>query len=148
KGEVPDEDYVVPIGKAAVRREGTDLTVISYGLAVHQCMEAAQSLAEEEGVSAEVIDLRTLRPLDRETILNSVRKTSKVLIVHEANKMGGVGAEIAAIISEEALFDLDAPIWRLTPPEVPAAPFNPKLEEAFMLKTPQIRQAMLDLARF
>src|SRR5690554_4417934 len=95
---VPVGDYIVPIGQAAVRREGDDITVISYGLMMHLCLQAADELARETGIQAEVIDLRTLRPLDTATILTSVRKTGKVLIVHEANKMGGVGAEVAAVI--------------------------------------------------
>src|SRR5690554_2718559 len=101
RGEVPDEDYTVPIGQAALRRSGDDLTVISYGMMVHTCLEAADALAGE-GIHADVLDLRTLRPLDEEAVLESVRKTGKVLIVHEANKMGGVGAEVAAVISEKA----------------------------------------------
>lgn len=148
RGEVPDHDYVVPLGKAAVRRRGDDVTVISYGLMMHLAVEAAEALASEEGIQAEVIDLRTLRPLDEEVILESVRKTGKVLIVHEANKMGGVGAEIAALISEEALFYLDAPIVRLTPPESPAAPFSRVLEEAYFPTADRIRQAIADLARY
>lgn len=147
RGEVPDEDYTVPIGQAALRRSGDDLTVISYGMMVHTCLEAADALAGE-GIHADVLDLRTLRPLDEEAVLESVRKTGKVLIVHEANKMGGVGAEVAAVISEKALFDLDAPIWRLTPPETPAAPFNKVLEEAFLPNVSDVRKAMEELARF
>ena len=148
RGEVPDHDYVVPLGKAALRRRGGDVTVISYGLMVHLAMEAAEALAAEEGIEAEVIDLRTLRPLDEEAILESVRKTGKVLIVHEANKVGGVGAEIAALIAEQALFYLDAPIARLTPPESPAAPFNRVLEDAYFPTAADIRRAIADLARF
>lgn len=145
---VPVGDYIVPIGQAAVRREGDDITVISYGLMMHLCLQAADELAQETGIQAEVIDLRTLRPLDTATILTSVRKTGKVLIVHEANKMGGVGAEVAAVICEEALFDLDAPIRRLTPPESPAAPFNRKLEQAYFPDAERIRKEMESLARF
>lgn len=145
---VPVGEYIVPIGQAAVRREGDDITVISYGLMMHLCLQAADELAQETGIQAEVIDLRTLRPLDTATILTSVRKTGKVLIVHEANKMGGVGAEVAAVICEEALFDLDAPIRRLTPPESPAAPFNRKLEQAYFPDAERIRKEMESLARF
>lgn len=146
--QVPEGDYIVPLGQAAVRREGDDITVISYGLMMHLCLQAADELARETGIQVEVIDLRTLRPLDTATILASVRKTGKVLIVHEANKMGGVGAEIAAIISEEALYDLDAPIRRLTPPESPAAPFNRKLEQAYFPDAERIRSEMESLARY
>ena len=113
KGEVPEGDYTVPIGTAAVRREGKDLTIISYGFMVHVALEAAETMAKR-GVEAEVIDLRTLSPIDKETILKSVRKTNKVLIVHEDKKTMGIGAEIAAIITEEAFDDLDGPVVRVT----------------------------------
>ncbi|QQE76926.1 alpha-ketoacid dehydrogenase subunit beta [Alicyclobacillus sp. SO9] len=147
KGEVPDESYTVPIGQAKVAREGDDITVISYGLALHYAMEAAETLATE-GVSVHVIDLRTLRPLDEEAILEGAKKTGKVLIVHEDNKAGGVGAEVSAIIAEHALFDLDAPIARLAGPEVPAMPFSPTLEKAYMLNPEKIAAAMRELAEF
>ncbi|MGB8954546.1 MAG: alpha-ketoacid dehydrogenase subunit beta, partial [Tumebacillaceae bacterium] len=112
KGEVPEGDYTIEIGKADVKREGTDVTVITYGLMVHYAMEAAETL-EKEGISTHILDLRTIKPIDREAILEATRKTGKVLIVHEDNKFGGVGAEVSAIIAEEALFELDAPIGRL-----------------------------------
>ena len=107
-----DEYYTIPIGKADVKKTGTHLSVVSYGYYVHQALEAANDLAAE-GISVEVIDLRSIRPMDRTTLLESVRKTRKLLIVHEDNKFGGIGAEIAAMVAEEALFDLDAPIRRL-----------------------------------
>src|SRR5205085_2065280 len=110
KGDVPDEPYRVPIGVADVKREGEDLTVIAYGLMLHQALEAAERLQDEEGVSAEVVDVRTISPLDRETILGSVRKTSKALVIYEDNFTYGAGAEISATISEELLMDLDAPV--------------------------------------
>ena len=147
KGEVPDDDYVLPIGKAEVKRQGADLTVISYGLALHFCLEAADVLAQE-GISAHVIDLRSIKPLDRETILEGVRKTGKVLIVHEDNKFGGVGAEVSAMIAEEALFDLDAPIARLAGPEIPAMPYAPNLERFYMLSPEKVADAMRQLAAF
>jgi len=147
KGEVPDDDYVLPIGKAEVKRQGADLTVISYGLALHFCLEAADVLAQE-GISAHVIDLRSIKPLDRETILEGVRKTGKVLIVHEDNKFGGVGAEVSAMIAEEALFDLDAPIARLAGPEIPAMPYAPNLERFYMLSPEKVADAMRKLAAF
>lgn len=147
KEDIPDEAYTVPIGKAAVRREGEDLTVFSYGYVLRLVLEAAARLAEE-GYHAHVVDLRTLRPLDEETILDAARRTGKVLIVHEDNKVCGVGAEVSALISEYALFDLDAPIQRLAGPEVPAMPFSPTLEKAYMLSTEQILDAMRRLARF
>jgi 2-oxoisovalerate dehydrogenase E1 component beta subunit len=147
KDEVPNEQYTVPIGKAKVCREGDDVTVISYGLALNFALEAAAKL-ESQGISTHVLDLRTLRPLDEEAILEAARKTGKVLIVHEDNKVCGVGAEVAAIIAEHALFDLDAPIARLAGPEVPAMPFSPTLEKAYML-TPDIVAAEIEkLAKF
>ena len=147
KGEVPEGDFTVPIGKAAVAREGKDLTVITYGLMRHMAVEAAEKLAAE-GIDAEVIDLRSIRPMDRETILASVAKTRRVLIVHEDNKFGGVGAEVAAIIAEEALFDLDAPVRRLCGPDVPAMGYAKEYEEAFMPNPERIAAAMRELAAF
>ncbi|WP_216831163.1 alpha-ketoacid dehydrogenase subunit beta [Alkalihalobacterium elongatum] len=120
KGEVPEEEYLIPLGKADVKREGTDVTILATALQVHTALNAANELANN-GVEAEVIDLRTLAPLDKETILNSVRKTGRVVIVHEEAKTGGSGAEIAAQISEEAMFDLQAPIKRIGSPDVPIA---------------------------
>ena len=128
-GEVPDGDHVVPIGKAAVRREGTDVTLISYAKTVHTCLAAADALAEQ-GTSAEVIDLRSLKPLDEETILASVRKTGRAVIVHEAAAPCGVGAEISAILAEKAFSSLKAPVLRLTGPDAPAAASFP-LEAAY-----------------
>jgi pyruvate dehydrogenase E1 component beta subunit len=128
-GEVPDGDRVVPIGKAAVRREGSDVSLISYAKTVHTCLAAADALAEQ-GVSAEVIDLRSLKPLDEETILASVRKTGRAVVVHEAAAPCGVGAEISAILAEKAFSSLKAPVLRLTGPDAPAAASFP-LEAAF-----------------
>ncbi|GAX91892.1 alpha-ketoacid dehydrogenase subunit beta [Effusibacillus lacus] len=147
KGEVPEDDYVLPIGKANVKREGTDITVITYGLMVHFCLEAAEQLAQE-GISVHVVDLVSLKPLDVETILAAARKTGKVLIVHEDNKFGGIGAEVSAMISEEALFDLDAPIQRLCGPEIPAMPYSPPLEKFYLLNPAKIADAMRKLAEF
>jgi 2-oxoisovalerate dehydrogenase E1 component beta subunit len=147
KGPVPDGHFVLPIGKADVKKEGSQLTVVSYGLYVHQALDAARQLETEE-VSVEVIDLRSIRPMDRETILDSVRKTRKLLIIHEDNKFGGVGAEIAAMVAEEALFDLDAPIKRLCGPDVPAMGYAITLEEEFMISTERMREAMRDLVNF
>ncbi|MCM3077992.1 MULTISPECIES: alpha-ketoacid dehydrogenase subunit beta [Brevibacillus] len=147
KGEVPDHDYVVPIGKADVKREGSDITVISYGLALHFCLQAAEKLAQE-GISAHVLDLRTLYPLDKEAIAQAASKTGKVLIVHEDNKEGGVGGEVAAIIAEQCLFDLDAPIKRLCGPDVPAMPYSPPMEKFFMLNPDKVYEAMKELAHF
>lgn len=144
KGEVPDGDFTVPIGKADVARPGKDLSVITYGLMRHFAVEAAEMLAKD-GVEAEVIDLRTVRPMDRSTILQSVAKTKRALIVHEDQKFGGVGAEIAAVIAEEALFDLDAPIRRVCGPDVPAMGYAKEYEEAFMPNPEKIAAAMRDL---
>jgi len=145
KGDVPDGDFTVPIGKADVARAGTDVSVITYGLMRHFAVDAAERIASE-GVEAEVIDLRTIRPLDRETILNSVAKTRRALIVHEDQKFGGVGAEIAAIIAEEALFDLDAPIRRVAGPDVPAMGYAKEYEDPFMPSPERIAAAIRDIA--
>ncbi|QOT00660.1 alpha-ketoacid dehydrogenase subunit beta [Brevibacterium sp. JNUCC-42] len=147
KGEVPEEDYTVPIGKADVKREGEDITVISYGLTLHFALQAAEKLAQE-GISAHVLDLRTLYPLDKEAIIEAASKTGKVLIIHEDNKEGGVGGEVAAIIAEHCLFDLDAPIKRLCGPDVPAMPYSPPMEKFFMLSPEKVLEAMRELAHF
>ena len=147
RGEVPDTSYTIPIGKAEVKRPGADITLISYGLAIHYGMEAAM-LLEDEDVSVEVLDLRTLRPLDNETILESVKRTGKALIVHEASITGGVGAEVSAIIAEEAFEYLDAPVMRLCGPDLPAMAFAPTLEDGFMVNTQKITDALLKLAAY
>jgi 2-oxoisovalerate dehydrogenase E1 component beta subunit len=148
KGDVPDEPFVVPIGKADVKREGEDLTVVSYGLMLHVCLEAASRLQDQEGVKVEVVDVRTINPLDTETILTSVRKTGKAMIVYEDNRTYGAGAEIAATIAEEAMFDLDGPIVRIGGPDVPAMGFATNLEHAFLPDADRIYSHMLELARF
>lgn len=147
KEEVPEGDYTIPIGKAEVKREGTDVTVISYGMTLHFALEAAEML-EEEGISVHVLDLRTLIPLDKEAILEATAKTGKVLIVHEDNKTGGIGGEISSLIVEEAFFELDAPVRRLCGPDVPAMPYNKLLEKEFMLSPEKIADAIRDLAEF
>lgn len=147
RGEVPDEEYTLPIGKADVKLEGSDVSVITYGLMVHHCLEAAHGL-RDQGISAEVVDLRTLRPLDKDAVLQSVMKTGKALIVHEDNKFAGIGAEVSAIISEEAFDYLDGPVTRLAGPEVPAMPFSPPLEAMFMLDSVKIADAIRKLARY
>ena len=146
KGEVPGQDYALPIGKANVVRQGKDLSILTYGLAVHQCLEAAEALAQE--VSVEVVDLRTLAPLDKEAILESVRKTGKALIVHEDNLTGGIGGELAAIIAEEAFDYLDGPVMRLAMPDVPAVPYSPPLEEYCLLNPDKIAAAIRKLADY
>jgi 2-oxoisovalerate dehydrogenase E1 component beta subunit len=148
KGDVPDGAYLTPIGVADVKREGEDLTCVSYGYALHSCLDAAGRLAEDEDVSVEVVDVRTLAPLDTKTILSSVRKTSKAIVVYEDNRTYGAGAEIAATIAEHALFDLDAPIVRVGGPDIPAMPFAAPLEHFFLEPEPdQVYARMRELAR-
>jgi 2-oxoisovalerate dehydrogenase E1 component beta subunit len=147
KGEVPDGHYTIPLGKANVVKEGTQLTVVSYGLYVHWALEAARSL-ENEGMSVEVIDLRSIRPMDKTTILNSVEKTRKLLVIHEDNKFGGIGAEISAMVAENALFALDAPIRRLCGPDVPAMGYAETLEHEFMSSPAKMADAMRELVKF
>ncbi|SFK93294.1 2-oxoisovalerate dehydrogenase E1 component beta subunit [Paenibacillus sp. 1_12] len=146
-GEVPDGDYIVEIGKADVKRQGTDITVISYGITVNYALQAAEELSKE-GISAHILDLRTLQPLDKEAVLEAAAKTGKVLIIHEDNKTGGVGAEVSAIIAEEMLFELDAPIRRLCAPDVPAVGMNPPMEKFYLLSSDKIKDAMRELALF
>ena len=147
KGEVPEGDYTVPIGPAAVRREGRDLTIFTYGALTQPSIEAAAQLAQRS-TEVEVVEIRTLAPIDKETILNSVRKTSKVLIVHEDKRTMGFGAELAAIVSEEAFEDLDGPIMRVTGPDVPAIPFSPPLDKAWQIDTGMIVAAAEKLAAY
>jgi len=147
KGEVPTEDYVLPIGKADVKREGEDITVITYGLCVHFALQAAEKLAAK-GISAHILDLRTVYPLDKEAIIEAAAKTGKVLLVTEDNKEGSIISEVAAIIAENCLFDLDAPIMRLAGPDVPAMPFSPTMEKYFMMNPDKIEKAMIELAEF
>lgn len=147
-GEVPATDYTVPIGPAVVSRPGQHLTVIAYGMMHALALQAAEQLAEKEGIQAEVIDLRTLYPLDRETLLTSVASTSKALIIHEASRSGGLGAEIAALLAEEAFAALDAPVRRLTGPDLPALPFSPSLHHAHLLNVDKMADAMRSLAAY
>ena len=147
KGEVPEGDVLTPIGPAAVRREGTGLTCVAWGLMVHHCLEAAEAVAGE-GIDVEVIDLRTLSPLDRDTILRSVEKTARAMVVHEDNLTGGFGAEVAATIAQEAFDHLDAPVTRVAAPDVPAMPFNQPQEDAFLPNPEKITAAMRRLAAY
>ena len=147
RGEVPEAEYTLPIGRADVKRSGGDVSVVTYGLMVHHCLEAAGELARE-GVDVEVVDLRTVRPLDHETILESVKKTGKIVVVHEDTKAGGIGAEVAAIVSDEAFEYLDGPVVRVAGPEVPPMPYSPPLEEMFMLDAAKIADAVRRLARY
>jgi 2-oxoisovalerate dehydrogenase E1 component beta subunit len=147
RGDVPDGEHVVPIGKAAVRRTGSDLTLITYGSALHFSLEAASILAREDGVETTVVDLRSLLPLDTETILEAVRRTGKVLIVHEDHLTGGIGAELSALIGDQAFTHLDAPIRRLAGLDTPV-PFAPPLEEYVLPDTGKILAALRDLAKY
>lgn len=147
KEHVPEEDYVIPIGKADVKREGTDVTVITYGLCVHFAKQAAKKL-EKEGIDVHILDLRTVYPLDQESIIEAASKTGKVLLITEDNKEGSIIGEVAAIIAEHCLFELDAPIRRLAGPDVPAMPYAHPLENAFMVNEEKIEQAIRDLALF
>ena len=147
RGEVPDEEYTLPIGKADVKRIGSNITLVSYGLTLHYCLEAAEVMAAE-GVDIEVVDLRTLTPLDTETILDSVKKTGKLAIVHEDNITGGVGAEIAALVAERAFEYLDGPIARICGPDVPTMPFAQTLEDAYMPTGDKIADGLRKLVAY
>jgi 2-oxoisovalerate dehydrogenase E1 component beta subunit len=147
RGEVPDGEYTVPLGRASIRRPGRHVTLVAYGLMVAYALEAAERVAAD-GVETEVVDLRTLRPLDRETLLGSVRKTGKCLVAYEDNRFGGYGAEIAAIVAEEAFDYLDGPVSRIAGPDVPAMPYNHALEEWFMLNPAKIADAIRRLAAY
>ena len=147
KGEVPAGDYSVPIGRADIKREGSDLSLFTYGMMVHHALEAAERVAQD-GIEVEVVDLRSLRPLDKEAVLSSARKTGKALVVYEDNLFGGYGAEIAALIAEEAFEFLDGPVMRLGSPEVPAVPFSAQMEEWFMLNPQKIEHTIRKLAAY
>jgi 2-oxoisovalerate dehydrogenase E1 component beta subunit len=147
KDEVPDEPFTVPVSQAKIARSGDDVTVVAYGLMLHEAMKAAEELAGE-GISVEVIDLRTLHPLDKETILKSVQKTGKVVIVHEDNLTGGLGGEIVAIVAQEAFEWLDGPIVRVAAPDVPGVPFSRTMEHFFMPNSATIAAAIRDLAAY
>ena len=148
KEDVPEEDYSVPLGKARVHREGTGLSIVSYGLMLYTVLEVAGRLSDEHGIEAEVVEPRTLYPLDRKTILDSVKKTGKLLIVSEANLTGSVSGEIAAIVAREAFEWLDGPVMRLGAPDVPAAAFAKPMLDFFVPSAEKIEAAMLELARY
>ncbi len=147
RGDVPDGEYTVPLGQALIRRPGRNVTVVAYGLMVHYALEAAQRV-EADGIDVEVLDLRTLRPLDRDAVLSSVRKTGKCLVAYEDNRFGGYGAEIAAIVAEEAFDYLDGPVSRIAGPDVPGVPYNHALEDWFMLSPIKIADAIRKLAAY
>ena len=148
KEEVPDDDIEVPLGKARVHREGADITVISYGLMLYTALEVAERLSAEHGVETEVVEPRTLYPLDKETILDAARKTGKVLVISEANLTGSVSGEIAAIVAREAFEWLDGPVMRLGAPDIPAAAFAKPMMDFFVPDAEKIESAMLELARY
>ncbi len=145
KGEVPDGEYLVPLGKAAILREGTDVTIVSWSRMVQTSMEAAVEL-ERQGISAEVIDIRSIVPLDQETILQSIKKTGRLVIVHECVRTNGFGAEIAAIVSEKAMNMLKAPIRRVTAPDCPV-PFSPALETCYLPNAGKVVKAATEICR-
>ncbi len=144
KENIPENEYLVPLGKASIRRAGKDISIITYGAMVYIAEEAATALSAE-GIDLEIVDLRTLLPLDKATILQSVKKTNKVILLHEDTRTGGLGGEIAAIICEEAFEDLDGPIMRVTSPDTPV-PFSPPLEEFFLPKVSDLVRAARQLA--
>jgi 2-oxoisovalerate dehydrogenase E1 component beta subunit len=146
KGELPTEDYTVPIGKAKLRREGTDLSIITYGAMVYTALDAAEELSRE-GVDVEVLDLRSLLPLDEDAILETARKTSKIMVLHEATLTGGPGGEIVARIAEKAFEYLDGPIVRVAPPDTPV-PYSPPLEEAFLPQVADVVARASELAAY
>ena len=147
RGEVPEQNYTLPLGVADVKRLGENITVVTYGLMLHYCVEAAEQVSAE-GIDVEVIDLRSLRPLDKGTVLESVKKTGKLMIVHEDNITGGIGAEIAALAADEAFEYLDGPVTRVCGPDVPTMPFAQSLEDAYMPNTEKIAQALRKQAAY
>jgi 2-oxoisovalerate dehydrogenase E1 component beta subunit len=146
KGEVPEERYTIPLGKARTHREGDDVTVVTWGAMVYTAADAASKL-EEDDISVEIIDLRTVLPWDKLAVLESVRRTSKVLVLHEDTRTGGFGAEIAATIAEEAFEDLDAPVKRIAAPDTPV-PFSPPLEKAFIPQVDDVAAGLRELAEY
>ncbi len=146
RGEVPEEDYIVPLGKADIKRQGRDVSIITYGVGVHLALEASERLASE-GIDVEILDLRTILPLDTDAIKASVVRTSKVLILHEDNKTGGIGAEVAALIAEECFEELDGPIMRLAAADT-HIPYAPALEEAILPNAEDVVVAVRRLAEY
>jgi pyruvate/2-oxoglutarate/acetoin dehydrogenase E1 component len=147
KEELPADDYIVPIGRARVRRAGSDLTIVTFGAMVHVALEAAEFLGKEQGVETEVLDLRTLAPLDSDAILTSVAKTSKVIVLHEAGRTGGIGGEIAAIVAEQAFPYLDGPVVRVASLDVPV-PYSPLLEKACLPNVEKLLAAAKKLVNY
>ncbi len=147
RGEVPEGDYTVPIGVADIKRQGTDITLVTYGMMLHFSLQAAEEVAKE-GISVEVVDMRTLLPIDKKTVLDSVRKTGKALIVHEDTRTCGYGAEIGTLIAEEAFEYLDAPVRRLASPDAPAVAFNAGMRDYYLPNTQKIVNALRELAAY
>lgn len=147
KEEIPDEEYAVPIGKADIKRAGDDLTIVTYGLMVHQSQQAAQQLEDEDGLSVEIVDLRTLSPLDHETIFESVKKTNRALLVQEDKFTGGIMSDVSAQITENLFDQLDAPVLRVTAPDTPV-PYAPTLEQFYMPNKEKIVAAARKLAAY
>lgn len=147
KEDLPEEDFVVPMGKAAVRRPGEDLTIVTYGAMLYPCLEAAEALEQERGTRAEVVDLRSLLPLDRETLVASARKTGKLMVVHEDTRTGGIAGEVAAIVNEEAFDHLDGPVLRVTAPDTPV-PYSAPLEDFFLPNRDKILTAARTLVAY
>lgn len=148
KQEIPDDDYTVPIGVAEVRREGTDVTLITYGMMVHHSLKAAEAIEAEDGTSVEVIDLRSVKPWDKERVMESVKKTGKALVVYEDNITGGFGAEVSATLAEECFDYLDGPIVRVASPDVPIAPYAGVLEEYILPNPEKIAEGIRKLAAY
>jgi len=146
--EIPDEDYTIPIGVAEVKREGTDMTLVTYGMMTHHSLKAAETVQSEDKVSVEVIDLRTVSPWDKERVLESVKKTGKALIVYEDNITGGFGAEVAATIAQDGFEYLDGPVTRVASPDVPIAPYSGILEEYILPNPEKIAEAIRKLAAY
>ena len=148
KEEIPEDDYTVPLDEAKVHHEGTDITVVSYGMTLHTVLEVARKISEEHGIEAEVVEPMTIYPLDKGTILDSAKKTGKFLVVSEANLTGSVSGEIAAVVAREAFEWLDGPVMRLGGPDIPAAAFAKPMMEFFVPSSEKIEAAMLELARY
>jgi len=146
--EVPDEDYTIPIGQAEIKREGNDITLVTYGMMTHHSIKAAETVEQENGTSVEVIDLRTVSPWDKERVLESVKKTGKALIVYEDNITGGFGAEVAATIAQDAFDFLDGPVTRVASPDVPISPYSSILEEYILPNPEKIAEAIRKLAAY
>jgi 2-oxoisovalerate dehydrogenase E1 component beta subunit len=147
RGDVPDSDYTIPLGQAAITRPGSQITLVAYGLMAQFGLEAAELVADE-GIDVEVVDVRSLRPLDKATILESVKKTGKAIVVYEDNRFLGYGAEICAIIAEEAFDYLDGPVTRIAGPDVPGVPYNHVLEDWFMVNPEKIADGLRKLAAY